>query len=126
MCGWWGTVTLAHIGKTLLLGELNRVADAMSSHSIGGYERVQAVLSIVIITVAAWYSDVIPDAKATDRRYIEWVRYFRVIFKNRSRVSITHSALLPPSGTLIKSTTKYMFYNKKYWYRDILLRIFKQ
>ena len=118
MCGWWGTVTLAHIGKTLLLGELNRVADAMSSHSIGGYERVQAVLSIVIITVAAWYSDVIPDAKATDRRYIEWVRYFRVIFKNRSRVSITHSALLPPSGTLIKSTTKYMFLNKKYWYRD--------
>ena len=42
----------------------------MSSHLIGGYERVQAVLSIVIITVAAWYSDAIPDAKATDRRYL--------------------------------------------------------
>ena len=31
MCGWWGTATLAHIGKTLLLGELDKVADAMSS-----------------------------------------------------------------------------------------------
>ena len=105
MCGWWGTATLAHIGKTLLLGELNRVADAMSSHLIGGYERVQAVLSIVIITVAAWYSDAMPEAKATDRR-----NTFRVILLERFlKIAlgwVFALALLSLSGILISYIDK--------------------